>query len=241
MPPISSIEAFGASAIVMVSAWVQGSIGFGLAIVAAPLLVLIEPDLVPGPLILNGLLLTLLMAYRERGAIDRERIGWAIGGAVGGTALAAVLLRVISPYAFTILFSVLVLLAVGLSAIGLAVSLTRRSALVAGTLSGFMGTISSIGGPPVALLYQRSSAAAFRGTLAVFFCTTGVMALLALTLAGKLGGDELALAWPMLPGLVLGYALSGLTVGAFDRRSLRPAVLILSAFSAVGVLVRELV
>lgn len=240
MLPISSLEAFGAAAVVFIGAWVQGSIGFGLAVVAAPLLVLIEPDLVPAPLILNGLLLTLLVAYRERRSIDAGSIRWTILGSVAGTGIAAAVLRVISAYGFTILFSILVLLAVGLSTLGLAVPPTRRNTLIAGGLSGFMGTASSIGGPPVALLYQNSPGPRFRGTLSAYFCTTGVMALLALAGVGKLGTDELALALPMLPGLVIGYALSGFTARILDRRSLRPAVLILSAISAAAVLVRQI-
>lgn len=240
MLPISSLDAFGAAGAVFIGAWVQGSIGFGLAVVAAPLLVLIEPDLVPGPLILNGLLLTLLVAYRERRSIDARSIRWTILGSVAGTALAAAVLRVISAYGFTILFSALVLLGVGLSAIGLSVPLTRRNTLIVGGLSGFMGTTSSIGGPPVALLYQNSPGPQFRGTLSAYFCVTGVMALLALAGVGKLGSDELTLALPMLPALVIGYALSGFTARILDRRSLRPAVLTLSAISAAAVLVRQI-
>ncbi|MDQ3385935.1 MAG: sulfite exporter TauE/SafE family protein, partial [Actinomycetota bacterium] len=34
---------------VLVGALVQGSIGFGLNLIAAPVLALVDPDLVPGP------------------------------------------------------------------------------------------------------------------------------------------------------------------------------------------------
>ncbi len=240
MLPISSVEALAASVIVFVAAWVQGSIGFGLAVVAAPLLVLIEPDLVPAPLILNGLLLTFLIAYRERRSIDMGGIVWATIGSMGGMAAAGGVLLVISPFGFTVLFCTLVFAAVGLSALGRTIHPTRRSALVAGVLSGFMGTTSSIGGPPVALLYQNLPPPRLRGTLSAFFCITGVMALGVLGAVGKLGWTETKLALPLLPGLVIGYALSGFTAGVLDRYPARPAVLVLSGLSAVGVLLREL-
>jgi len=50
-----------ASAAVAFGAMVQGAVGFGMALVAAPLLVLIRPELVPGPLLVSGLALTLLV------------------------------------------------------------------------------------------------------------------------------------------------------------------------------------
>ena len=46
---------------VAVSAWVQGSVGFGYALVSAPLLALIAPDFVPGPILLSSLVLVAVL------------------------------------------------------------------------------------------------------------------------------------------------------------------------------------
>ena len=48
-------------------AMLQGSIGFGLNVVGAPLLVLIDTRFVPGPTLVAALVLTLLVGVRERG------------------------------------------------------------------------------------------------------------------------------------------------------------------------------
>ena len=59
-------------------AWVQGTIGFGVALVAAPLLVLVDPGLVPGPLLAAAVPLNLLVWYREREAVESGGLRWPI-------------------------------------------------------------------------------------------------------------------------------------------------------------------
>ncbi len=238
---LSPLETFLIVAVVTVAACIQGSIGFGWAMIAAPVAVLIEPDFVPGPMILSGLLLTVLLTYRERNNIDLEGVRWMGLGSVGGIVISSVILIFISSNGFTILFSILVLMAVALSAIGLSVMLTKRNLFVAGMLSGFMGTASSIGGPPVALIYQHATGPKLRGTLSAFFLTLGILALFALLAVGWLEGDDLPLALILLPGLIIGYASSRFTTGILDRYSMRPAVLILSAAAAIAVLVRAVI
>src|SRR4029434_11170594 len=84
-----------ASAAIALGALVQGAGGLGMALVAAPLLVLIRPELVPGPLLVNGLALTLLVARRERDSIDLLGVKWARVGRVPGVALGALALAVV--------------------------------------------------------------------------------------------------------------------------------------------------
>ena len=84
-----------ASAAIAFGALVQGAVGFGMALVAAPLLVLIRPELVPGPLLVNGLALTLLVARRERDAIDLLGVRWGLVGRLPGIAVGAFALALI--------------------------------------------------------------------------------------------------------------------------------------------------
>lgn len=60
----------------------QGSVGFGLGLVGVPLLVLIDPVFVPGPLLLAAFLLNLMISRREHAAIDFKGVKWAIPGAL---------------------------------------------------------------------------------------------------------------------------------------------------------------
>jgi uncharacterized membrane protein YfcA len=230
--------AVAACAVVALGAAVQGAVGFGLAILSAPLLMLIEPRLVPGPMLLCGFVLTLLIVHRERAAIDLTGLGWAVGGRIAGTVAAAVVLSRLAREAASVAFGSLVLLGVGLSALGLRLRPSPRNAVVAGTLSGFMGTVTSIGGPPMALIYQAEVGPRVRGTLAAFYLVGTVASLLALFVIGRLGAAEIGATLVLLPGIVLGFAVSARIAGGLDRRGLRPALLWLSGIAGVLVLVR---
>ncbi|HRB01896.1 MAG TPA: hypothetical protein PLP26_00940, partial [Ilumatobacteraceae bacterium] len=59
-----------ACVIVVVGACVQGSLGFGLGLIGAPVLALLDPDLVPVPLLMLALLLTIAVSFRERAMLD---------------------------------------------------------------------------------------------------------------------------------------------------------------------------
>ena len=62
--------------IVALAAALQSAIGFGLALVAAPFLLMIEPRLIPGPLVMASLALTALTASESS-----EDAGiWGSGG-----------------------------------------------------------------------------------------------------------------------------------------------------------------
>ena len=89
---------------------VQGSIGFGFAVFAAPLVTLIDPRIVPGPMLFGAFVLTLLLALRERHAIDLTGIKWALVGRIPGVALGIAVLAITSPGALVVLFGALVVI-----------------------------------------------------------------------------------------------------------------------------------
>lgn len=110
-----------------------------------------------------------------------------------------------------------------------------------GLLSGFMGTVSGIGGPPIALVYQQSDGPTLRGTLARFFTIGNLISIPTLIVAGRLGRAELPAIAVLVPGALAGYAVSGWLAGHLDKRTARPIILVLSAAAAVAVLVRTLI
>jgi hypothetical protein len=221
-------------------ALVQGTVGFGQALVAAPLLLLIDTRLVPGPITVAGVCLSLVMLTRDRGHADRGGLRWSIAGLVPGTVLGGVAVAVLSGHWLAVTAGCLILAAVGLSAAGLTASPTPRTLTAAGTISGFMGTVSAVGGPPMALLYQRAGGPRLRATLARFFTASSLLALVALVPAGRLGRTELAAGAVLAPAVLVGWVVSRGLVGRVDKMLLRPAVLFLSGASAVVLLVREL-
>ncbi len=226
---------------VTIGATLQGSVGFGLGLFSVPLLVLIDPRFVPGPLLFSSIALTVLLTHRERAAVLFKDIKWAVGGRLLGIVAAAAALELVPGRQIGILFGILVLAAVGLSASGWRLAVTPKSLFGAGILSGFMGTAVSIGGPPMALLYQHETGARIRGTLSAFFLIGVSLSLVGLHVIGRFGWAEVLIALSLVPGILLGFAVSRRLTHVLDRGHVRRAVLVVSAASALAVLVRQLV
>ncbi|MBS3817887.1 sulfite exporter TauE/SafE family protein [bacterium] len=238
--PLTVIDSLLAFGIAFLGSTLQGSVGFGLGLIGVPLLVLINPIFVPGPLLLSALTLTLLICYREHQSIDVKGIQWAIPGRIVGSVLGAALLTLIPRENLSLLFGGMVLLAIGISLMGWEVPLTSLNLFGAGTVSGFMGTTSSIGGAPIALIYQREKGSRLRGTLSGIFVFGTIISILSLVVIGHFGLQEMLIAVVLIPGVILGFFLSSQTAKILDKGFTRPAVLIASALSGSVVIIRSI-
>ena len=99
-----------------VGSTLQGAIGFGMGLLAAPVLILLDPRFVPAPILVCTMVLTLLMAYRERHAIDVRGIKWAMLGRIAGTVVAGGILAVAAADTLVLLFGCFILAAVAMGA-----------------------------------------------------------------------------------------------------------------------------
>lgn len=227
-----------AGLVVFVGTLVQGAVGFGMAIVAAPLLALLDPTLVPVPLLVLGLAYAVLALGREPSDVDWRGVGWALLGRIPGIAVGAVAVARLPARAFAALVAVVVLTAAVLSVVRWRPRPTPPALLAAGVVSGVGGTATSISGPPVALLYQDACGARVRATLAAYFVAGSILSLVGLALAGQVtGGGLTAGAW-LLPFMAAGFVASGPARALLDRGWTRPAVVGLAVAGAVLLLGR---
>lgn len=235
MSLVGYLVAVGAVAI---GACIQGTLGFGLGLIAAPVLALVDKDLIPGPLLLIGVATTTTVFLRERGSVDWRGMKWAIVGRVAGTGIGAWAVVAFSKDALIVALSLSVILGVVMSVAGWNFRPTTPSLIGAGTLSGIMGTLTSIGGPPMALVYQKESAQRLRSTLAGFFLIGATLSVASLFAGGEFGWHEFRLGLALIPGLVLGLGTSRKMARFLDNRYTRPAVLGFSALSSLTLLIQ---
>lgn len=227
-------------AIVLVGAWLQGSVGIGLGLFAAPLLALFAPVFVPGPLLASVMLLGVLMALQERRSISRPVIGWALLGRAPGAVIGAALVSLAATAWLDLTLGTLILICVLLSASRWDLQPTRRHLIGAGVLSGITGTAASVGGPPMALVLQREDGATVRATLSVYFLIGITMSLAVLAAFGRFGREDVARAALLTPAILAGFFASRFTRGWIDRGRVQPAILAISGAASTWVLVRGL-
>lgn len=226
--------------VVAVGAAVQGSVGFGANLLAAPVLAVIEPDALPATLMLLILPLAVVMVRRERHGVDWSAVGWLMAGRVPGTVIGSLVVAAVAGETLSVLAGAAVLVAVGTSVLTTTVPITRGTSMAAGVASGAMGTATSIGGPPLALLYQHHEGPVLRATLAATFSLGTVLSLVGLALAGAIAPWHVALASALLPGTLAGIGVSSRLARRLDGTWLRPTLLAFAAATAAVAVVHGL-
>ncbi|GAA4004244.1 sulfite exporter TauE/SafE family protein [Allokutzneria multivorans] len=236
----SSVGLLVAGLIVLVGAVVQGSIGYGLNLLAGPLLALIDPALVPVPVLMIACVQAALAVVREHKHTEWRGVGWAMVGRLPGNVLGVLAVASLPLAQFNIVIGVSVLVCVGLSMLSLKLSPTRPGLVVAGAASGAFGTASSIGGPPIALLYQHSTGPVVRATLGAYFLLASISSVVTLLIAGQVRVEHLSAAAVLLPFMLAGFAASGPLRKFLRGPRLRYAVLGVAAASAMFLILRNL-
>jgi uncharacterized membrane protein YfcA len=233
-------ELLAAGMVVLLGALVQTAFGFGIAVVGAPLLVMIYPAALPGPLVAMALVQCVLMALQHRRHIELAPLGSAMVGRIPGSLLGAWLLTAFSAGGLSIFVGAAVLLAVAASGMRVSIRPSRHSMFWAGALSGVFGTSTSVGGPPMALLLQHQEARHLRGNLAAFFIYGCVVSLLMLLFMGRFGRTEVMISLYLLPWTLAGYYLCRFIPLQRFEASLRPGILLLCTVSGVTAILSAL-
>jgi len=221
--------------------------GFGFALVMTPLLALIwdvKPTIASSVLLSTVALLPLLIEVR--GNASMSRVSVLLVGSLAGIPPGVFLLERLDAGALQVMVAATVIVASALLYFSPNLAGgedTVRGRLMAGFVSGSIGSSTSLSGPPIVLylLGRESDVAAFRATLLLFFLPGNVVTILAFALVGQITGDVLVLSVAALPAIAL-----GLMFGAWLRSHVQPerfravvvAVLIVTSLavlaSAVG-------
>lgn len=223
---------------VLVGAAVQSMVGLGLGLVAAPVISFLDPTLMPGTLLISASVLPVLTLLQEWRQVDWRGMAWGLPARVPGTLIAVWVVAGLEPRALAAFVGVMVLVAVALTVRSFKVRVTPFSLVVAGTLSGFTSTATSVGGPPMALVYQNEPPEKVRATLAVFFLFGGLFSLAALAVGGQIDTRTTAVGLSVIPFIGLGFFIGNRLRRSVNPARMRAVLLTVVSVSAVGLLVQ---
>ena len=228
------------AAVVLLGAFLQAVVGLGVGLLSAPVIALVDPSLVPVLPLWVALMVSGAMLLGERRHVDWRSLAWALPARVPGTVLGAWLVVHFSEGQISVAVGVMVLLAVAVTLHTVEVELTPISLSVAGLTAGAAGTATSIGGPPIALLYQRQAPEVVRSTLSVFFFVGVILSLLGLWAGGSLTAASWHLAVVLSPAVAVGLWAGSRLRDRVPRHHFRLAMLAVCGASAVALLARAL-
>jgi uncharacterized protein len=196
---------------------VQGCTGFGLALVAAPCLLLLLPTTQVVPtVVLVSTINCFVLAMEARRHIRARIVAPLLAGALIGMPLGVHTLKVVNDTHLKVGVAIFVFAFACILLAGWRMPLGegKRVMVPVGMLSGFIGGSTSMGGPPIVLFLANKDTPKdlFRANLVCYFfllnttaiCTFFLKGLLTWSVAGRAGAFMLT----MLTGTCVGVALS---------------------------------
>lgn len=233
---ISTLHAVVIAVVVFVGSVLQATFGFGLGVVAGPVLLLMVPDLMPEALLVATMGLPLFTLSAEGAEADIQGLRWAFIGRVPGMLLGASVLAMVQVRTLEVIVALIVLASVAMSVLMMRrrvqIGRSAVSLAVAGGVSGFSGTTVAVGGPPVALLYQDQSGARVRATLASYFLVGAMLSLVTIAMFGILDVGAVVVGVACIPIVASSHYVTARLRGRLDDDRIRLGVLGLCVISA---------
>ena len=219
---------------------VQATLGIGAGLVAGPALTVIEPELLPGPMLAVAMVVNVRNAVADRQSTHVLAWKRALLGAPLGLGLGAVVLSFTNVKTLSLLVSFFVLGAVALQLSGLKPPSGTISDYIAGTATAFSSTVAALPGPMFVVFHGHRSPGTVRGTLASFMLLVTPAILLFLAIDGRFGFRQFALAVALAPGMFLGLLLGKALRPRISIDRFRVIILSVASLSAVAVIIRTI-
>jgi uncharacterized membrane protein YfcA len=218
-----------------VAAAAQAVTGFGLALVAVPLMaVVVDPVAAVVATTIVSLVLTGLASCRERGHVERAVAARLTGAAVVGMPLGLLVLTRLDEPSLKTVIAVALLVLVGLLVLKVRLPAGVAVQYGAGVISGMSLTSTGMNGPPVVLALQARdlSPRRFRGTLQVIFCAQDLVAVVVFIALGYLDAVTAVAAVAGAVGVPAGWRAGDRIFGRLPPERFRALVLSMLVLTA---------
>lgn len=226
--------------LILLGTIVQGAIGFGLGTLATPIIAFLYPELLPVVILCLAFVISSTTVMRDR-AIAWDAVLWLGLARVPGTVLGVWAVSRLSHDALALVIGFAVILAMSMSGLGWAPKPSRGTFLVAGAAAGFLGTSTSIGGPPLALAMKRFDPHKIRGTMSVLFAFGSALSLILLGVGGQVSALQLKTAAAYLPVTIIGLCIARKVIPYIDSTRLNRIVIVVATGAAIILIVESTV
>lgn len=223
---------------VLVCAFIQGATGMGFAMVAAPVVSLLDPSLIPVALLLLMIPLNGYISFRERKHLDWRGVKWITVGRFAGTFIGLWILLIVNLHQLELLIGWSTVLAAGVALLVPPFDPNRTGLVVVGLITGITETSTGVGGPPLALAYQHKPGPILRSTVAACFLVGEAISIVVLSFTGKITAATMIATIGLLPFLAAGSLLSRFVHQRLSGPLLRYIVLGFSIISGAVVIIQ---
>ena len=227
--PDLSLAAFAAhlapALCVFAAAFLQSATGFGLVMIASPLLMYFyDPKLVIVVVALVACCGNVTQSFFLRRHTRFDLVGWLTLGALVGQPIGLRIYQAIPGVWLKLVVSVVILLSLTLmQAFHVHAKIRPRNSFVTGMIAGTSATTTGMSGPPLILYFSHAKLAPeeIRAVACTFFAASNILALTAFYLGGVDFAPALREAPYILPGLALGATAGYIAAGRVPAQAFR--------------------
>jgi len=244
--PVSPQVVAAGAAIAFLASVCQSVTGFGFALVMVPLITVVWA-VKPGvaATVMLSLFGNLMLLREVRGHVSLPRVGGLLAGFAIGLVPGILIFERVDEDTLRIAVGAIVLIATlalyrspeidhGHDGFGLRV--------LAGAISGAIGSSTSLSGPPIVLYLvgRVREIDAFRATVLAYFVPSGVLVLTSYVIVGQVTKDVLLMAAAGVPAVLLGMPVGAWLRRHLDARRFRVVVLSVLVAASISVVVSTL-
>lgn len=226
--------------VTVIGATVHGSTGIGLGLIAGPALAAIDPQFLPGPLMLVSIVISARHLLSERQNADIAVIKRLLFGLPFGVAAAVFVLVTIDERTMAIGIGALVVATSLLLLSGFHLPRTPVSEFAGGAGAAFGSVAASLPGPPLVMSLHDLPGEVMRPTIASVASLLSLITVIALAPIGLFGATEAGLAALLVPFALLGLLVARVVRPWLDRQFFRPVILCIALAGGLALIIRSL-
>jgi len=217
------------SLIIFVASVIRGFTGFGLALVAVPLIQFIMPVTDTAVFIAMINMIFSIIYYRQSKAIIKDQPLGAMALWTGiGVAAGTLILRFINPAYIQLGWGILIILIVTalIRGLNLHISSDRSAMTLSGLLGGVLAGATGITGPPVAIILSslKTPRDKFNAIISIFILFAVTYALIFYLISGLIRKEILLLALCSVPALLAGLYAGDRLVSRISQKTFTAVV-----------------
>lgn len=222
---------------VFVAAFMQSITGFGMAIIATPLLIItFEPKLAVVILQFISAISNFIFSMYLHKKINFTLVWHLLIGAAAGMPLGLIVYGSVSNMTLKLLVSIFILIfLIMMRFVDIKIDENRRNGAVTGFLSGLFATTTGMSGPPLVmyLAYTKQDPHTIRATCTFYFLIVNLTSLAGFHFTGQPTDVAMQHAIHLLPGLAAGLILGNLAFKHVSPALFRQLIFIMLLASCV--------
>lgn len=226
--------------IVFIGSLTQMVTGIGLAMIVVAGLFFVNPSYVPASILLIAVFTSSLLSVRYFSFIDWKKLSFATIGRVPGVLVAIWFFANFNNFVINLMIGGLIILYSLATAFKWNIQPTWNNLILGSSFAGVSGTLSGIGGPPIAIAMQNIPKKSYLATISVYYILGNFISIPALFLVDKIASKHFWFTLFCLPSCLLAFWIAPYFYNRLNQKALKKIIQIFCTIFGILLILKTL-